>query len=1224
MLAGGMVIAAPSMVPEAMAAGQLYVSAENALFGNTFGGAQIVEVVVIDPQRQRTDIEAGEPVIRIDNNILRMAQASDGNWYGYFGELLAVRKADTADNNLDFGTATAVGVVANTTGPVYSAMGQGGGVLNDAPKYLSNHTATSLLNGQIGLDVGGDRLMGANGGSLALFADEWPLIQTFDFSQGEFEVIFEKAGADEVVVLDYNNADLDDFSGITLDRSSATQGADIHLTITDNQLNIDPTAEDKVIFYVGTNAGTDDYRGVSFTNGTWAFILDSVYKGYNNDFGDNGILKINNNTNSAANVVLNTTRTTADDIGAPGGGFLLFWETSENSGVFVNTDNNDKSNVAVAEDAKRGTTATFDYNDSAQSFVVANDFGVIDMDETSVGGEWNSGETLAVTLYDQDLNKNTASDEDMTIVATAIVPAMIIGSPIVLGNDTTIESRVNPLGVDNGNWTSVNSFNHVANVTNASDDGNPGITINSTTTVHELRNAVGNATYAFINYDITSLLDASGTATANAPTAVGITDGSVAMMTSTTLTATSGMVEIIGLVAESATVNEDRRIVYNFTGYTADTEDITVGSLFYVDIFTFGTPAATLGTADTNDTGAIANNAIYRMLLEETGDNTAEFVGEIDYVMINQLNYDVQATYEALVPTSDTIIILVHEDLTDEDSPRLNYLDLGADGVSTQIADQVEAPTHDGVVSFDLDNYKIADTVVVTLDDQDMNTNSDLIDVYVTSTTDDYVGDGSGTQVLDITFNDQYWTAAASGKTDGSPDNGLAATGFTLVETDLDSGVFVGSFQVPSTYYDAGTTTTITTTGTDIEVNYQDFRNASGEQTEVGDGASINANTGSVAFDRTVYPVPYGNNTSATGAASAGDERFALHSSAQNLSSTTDATLGDSENALAQGDVVVHVRVTDADYDISAAGEDTIADTSVVVNVERGSVEKQIAVFGNAANPITEVSPNSGVFEYDQAITFEDGPDDSACPTDFALGCVLQGDIITVEYVDLNDASGKSQNVTDSATFDLRNGVLQSDKSVYLIGSDMILTLIEPDFDLDNDGAQSVTLDIIEWDSDAATTSMGPKGLNGATGSTSSYVLFDPEPSEFRETGDSTGIFQVVIEIPEKLDSTSLDRGEKIELEYTDWGPAGADYVGQEDEDIGLTVYTSNFGATIELDQKVYTWTDKVYITVVAPDHNMDSGLVDEIGNTAADPLKVSTRGNELSNYKLVESAATC
>ena len=85
-------------------------------------------------------------------------------------------------------------------------------------------------------------------------------------------------------------------------------------------------------------------------------------------------------------------------------------------------------------------------------------------------------------------------------------------------------------------------------------------------------------------------------------------------------------------------------------------------------------------------------------------------------------------------------------------------------------------------------------------------------------------------------------------------------------------------------------------------------------------------------------------------------------------------------------------------------------------------------------------------------------------------GCILQGDIITVEYTDNNDASGKAQTVTDSATFDLRNGVLQSDKSVYLIGSDMILTLIEPDFDLDNDGAQSVGLNLIEWDSDAKTT----------------------------------------------------------------------------------------------------------------------------------------------------------
>jgi hypothetical protein len=133
-------------------------------------------------------------------------------------------------------------------------------------------------------------------------------------------------------------------------------------------------------------------------------------------------------------------------------------------------------------------------------------------------------------------------------------------------------------------------------------------------------------------------------------------------------------------------------------------------------------------------------------------------------------------------------------------------------------------------------------------------------------------------------------------------------------------------------------------------------------------------------------------------------------------------------------------------------------------------------------------------------------------------------------------------------------------------------------------------------------------------------AAFDPEPSDLRETGDSTGIFQTVIEIPKVLANDNLERGEEIVLEYTDWGPSGADYVGQEDEDVNLTVFTSNFGATVELDQKVYTWTDKVYITVVAPDHNFDSNLVDEIGTQSADPLKVATRGHSLDRYKLVET----
>ena len=131
--------------------------------------------------------------------------------------------------------------------------------------------------------------------------------------------------------------------------------------------------------------------------------------------------------------------------------------------------------------------------------------------------------------------------------------------------------------------------------------------------------------------------------------------------------------------------------------------------------------------------GGSVNNAIYRVELEETGDNTATFEGSAEYVMLNQINYDLAATYNGVNATQDDVDMIVHLDMTDEDSIRVNYLDLGADGVSTQIADQEPAPTHSGSADLDLDSYKIADTVVVTINDQDLNTDSELIDVYITN-----------------------------------------------------------------------------------------------------------------------------------------------------------------------------------------------------------------------------------------------------------------------------------------------------------------------------------------------------------------------------------------------------------------------------------------------------------------------------------------------------------
>ena len=80
-----------------------------------------------------------------------------------------------------------------------------------------------------------------------------------------------------------------------------------------------------------------------------------------------------------------------------------------------------------------------------------------------------------------------------------------------------------------------------------------------------------------------------------------------------------------------------------------------------------------------------------------------------------------------------------------------------------------------------------------------------------------------------------------------------------LVETDEDTGIFKGDFQIPAnTVQELMAHKHPAQLLVDLEVNYVDYRDASGEIIEVGDGAGIRANTGSISLDRTVYPVPFG------------------------------------------------------------------------------------------------------------------------------------------------------------------------------------------------------------------------------------------------------------------------------------------------------------------------------------------------------------------------------
>lgn len=68
------------------------------------------------------------------------------------------------------------------------------------------------------------------------------------------------------------------------------------------------------------------------------------------------------------------------------------------------------------------------------------------------------------------------------------------------------------------------------------------------------------------------------------------------------------------------------------------------------------------------------------------------------------------------------------------------------------------------------------------------------------------------------------------------------------------------------------------------------------------------------------------------------------------------------------------------------------------------------------------------------------------------------------------------------------------------------------------------------------------------------------------------------------------------------------------------SIWVSNFGATVELNQKVYSWSDRVLITIVAPDYSLDKDSPSFLGQYADEKITIRTSKGEIHNYKLAET----
>ena len=198
--------------------------------------------------------------------------------------------------------------------------------------------------------------------------------------------------------------------------------------------------------------------------------------------------------------------------------------------------------------------------------------------------------------------------------------------------------------------------------------------------------------------------------------------------------------------------------------------------------------------------------------------------------------------------------------------------------------------------------------------------------------------------------------------------------------------------------------------------------------------------------------------------------------------------------------------------------------------------------------------------------------------------------------------------------------VVQTDKDAYVAGSDMIITVIDPDANTDGNAVERA----------------GDRGgsklvIESPRGRISGYLL--------TESGTDTGIFQGTVRIADASKGRAVGpavepawrwlarrlsaalrrdparprrgkgpydgviecgRGEEIRIKYANRAGAAVH-----------AVRAARFGATVETDQKVYTCTDRVRITVVAPD--LDAGAARSC------PVSVKTSIGRLEGYGLAE-----
>jgi len=132
-------------------------------------------------------------------------------------------------------------------------------------------------------------------------------------------------------------------------------------------------------------------------------------------------------------------------------------------------------------------------------------------------------------------------------------------------------------------------------------------------------------------------------------------------------------------------------------------------------------------------------------------------------------------------------------------------------------------------------------------------------------------------------------------------------------------------------------------------------------------------------------------------------------------------------------------------------------------------------------------------------------------------------DVVEVKYLDESDAGGDPQTSSKSIPLSQTYAQVQtSGGGKTRIGHEFTVRIYEPDANLDSRDVDRIPLSRIEY-----------KGEGGIR-TTLNNPVFDANASALRETGENTGMFEIIIKIPRTIDGDTVHIGDWYEIRYVD------------------------------------------------------------------------------------------